>query len=282
MIVDGIDGKVDGWSPDWASCCPPDVCSFPPEAFACNFINLLPSGPLWDEAKQRGLGCRSWCDTGCDDDLCGSMVSYAAFTGRRLHAMITENLWPSIRESSPYTAYDTLDEWLDRFNWRDCYMGTCRLATLGEQTPYEVLGECGLSYCPPTFSDDLARLYKRGVAVAMHRMRMRPPRNLAAINFVLEYLHTELVPDPKYNPYNPDTRLCLVLRPTSDNAPALIPEPCPRSDAASNKSVPLYLTPGNGVCVGAPSRVYPLTLAAHCIVMALMPSCDVVCIKRTP
>jgi len=285
VIVNGIDGTVVTWAPDWETCCPPDVCSYSPDAFACNFINLLPNGPIWDEAKQAGIGCPSWCDTGCPDDLCGSMVAYAAFMGRRLHAMVSEHLWPSIRESSPYTAYDTLDEWLARLNWRDCYMGTCRLATLGEQTPYETLGECGLTFCPPTFPDDLARLYKRGVVVALHRMRLRPVRNLAALNFVLEHLHCELVPDPSYNPNNPDSTQCLLLRPIRDAAPAIAPDPCPRPDESasfSDKMVTLYLTPGNGVCAGAPSRVYPLTLAAHCIVLALLPSCETICVKRIP
>lgn len=284
-IVNGIDGPVETWNPDWVACCPPSVCEVTPQSLVCNFINLLPSGPLWDEAKFAGTTCPTWCDTGCPDDQCGSMVSYAAFIGRRLHSAIADTLWPSLRESSPYTAYDTLDEWLERYAWRDCYMGTCRLATLGEQTPYEILGECGVTFCPPDFAPELELLYKRGVVIALHRMRMRPARNLAAINFILESLYSELVPDPNFNPFEPGAKQCLVLQPTADYAEAVLPTPCPRTDQTesdANKMVKLYATPGNGVCAGAPPRVYPLTLAAHCIVLSLMSSCNPVCIKRKP
>lgn len=280
-MIGGIDGLVPNAEIEGASCCPPDPCSITAENVACNFINLLPSGPLWDEAKYRGVQCGGWCEANCNSGDCASLVNYAAFLGRRLHAMIQDNLWPSLRESSPYTAFETLDEWLERFAWRDCYMGTCRSPALGELTPYEIMGECGPQYCPPTFSDDLALLYKRGIVIALHRMRMRPVRNLAALNFVLEYLYTEVIPDPTWDEGD-GTDLCLVARPTDDYAPAYRQITCPPQDTASDKMVKLFLTPGDGICVGGPARVYPLTLAAFCILRALLPSCDTVCLIRRP
>lgn len=282
-MIPGVDGLADA-GVIFTGCCPPDICDATPEALACNFINLLPNGPLWDEAKQKGIGCKTWCDDNCLDDkedLCGSLVAYAAYCGRRLHTHITETIWPAVREASPYTAYDTLDEWLERLRWADCYMGTCRWATLGELTPYEILGECGPEYCPPEFPPELQLLYKRGVIIALHRMRLRPRKNLAALNFILSSLHSELVADPQYNPDNPEARLCLVLRPTSDFAEAIVPMRCP-DDGATGRQVQLYITPGKGLCAGGPPRAYPLTLAAHCIVRALLPTCDIVCIKRKP
>lgn len=210
------------------------------------------------------------------------MANYAAFVGRRLHAMVQDNLWPALRESSPYTAYETLDDWVSKFNWRDCYMGTCRSPALGELTPYEIMGECGPQYCPPTFSDELSRLYKRGVVIALHRMRLKPARNLAALNFVLQYLYTEIVPDPNWEPDDEHPYRCLLLRPTADFAPAHTQLQCPPQAVTTDMMVKLFLSPGDGICVGGPSRVYPLTLAAFCIIRALLPSCEIVCLTRSP
>lgn len=281
MMASGVDGAVQAGELPISGCCPPDPCSATVESIACNFINLLPSGPLWDEAKYRGISCGGWCSTTCQTDECISMVNYAAFIGRRLHAMLQENLWPAVREASPYTAFDTLDEWIERFNWRDCYMGTCRSVALGELTPYEIMGECGPEYCPPVFSNELSILYKRGIIIALHRLRLKPIRNLAALNFILSSLFTELVPDPNWRP-DDDEPQCIVVRPTTDFAPAFTKMACPYESGVPDKMVKLYLTPGDGICVGGPSRVYPLTLAAFCILRTLLPSCDIVCLDRKP
>lgn len=284
-LFPGIDGLTPKGEIEGTDCCPPDICAITEESLACNFINLLPNGPLWDEAKLKGLACKTWCESNCPDDVCGSLVAYAAYTGRRLHTVIQDILWPSIREASPYTAWDNMDDWLDRLGWVDCYNGFCRDPGLGELTPYEILGECGPQYCPPTFPDALARLYKRGVIVALWRMRHGFVKNLSAINFILSSLYSTLELDPNYNPNDPAAKLALVLRPSADFAHAVTKEACPRTEqtiADANKMVKLYMTPGNGVCVGAPSRVYPLTLAAHCIVRSLLPSCSVFVVNRKP
>lgn len=280
-MIPGVDGMTPIGALPESGCCPPHPCTITAESVACNFINLLPNGPLWDEAKYRGISCGGWCATACRTEDCSSVVNYAAFVGRRLHAMVQENLWPALREASPYTAYETLDEWIERLNWRDCYMGTCRSPALGELTPYEIMGECGPEYCPPTFSDDLSRLYKRGVVIALHRMRMKPAKNMGALNFVMQYLFTEVVPDPDWDPLSGE-RQCIFVQPSEDFAPVYEKLACPPDTDAPDKMVKLYLTPGDGICVGGPPRVYPLTLAAFCILRALLPSCDIVCLIRKP
>lgn len=287
MYLPGIDGLSPVGSPPSDDCCPPDICSITEDALACNFVNLLPRGPLWDREKQKAISCaKTWCDDQCPpDNECSSVVSYAAYVGRVLYAAINGALWPAIRESSPYTAYDTMDEWLTRLGWADCYNSNCRPRDLGKLSPYEIMGECGPQYCPPSFPDDLSLVYKRGVIVALWRMRHGIRRNIAGINFILEKLYAELIPDPDYNPAFPESRPCLILRPTADFGAKIVPEACPRDDrsiAEQNKVVQLYLTPGHGVCVGAPDRVYPTVLAAHCIVRSLLPSCNLFCLKRTP
>lgn len=289
MLVNQLYAGIDGWVPKGViesdDCCPPDICAVTAESLACNFINLLPNGPLWDVAKQKGLTCKGWCSSTCADDDCGSLVTYAAFVGRRLHATIQDSLWPAIREASAYTAYDTMDEWLARLGWLDCYNGFCRDAALGELTPYEILGECGPQYCPPTFSEDFSRVYKRGVIVALWRMRHGFVRNLAGLNFILSSLYSKLEFDTSYNPNDPMAKKCLILTPTVDFGEKVTRSPCPRTDQSvtdSSNLVQLYLTPGKGVCTGAPSRVYPLVLAAHCIVRSLLPNCNTFCLSRRP
>lgn len=285
-LFPGIDGLVPVGAIESDGCCPPDICSITTEALACSFIGLLPTGPAWDSAKVDGVACRSWCDPcGGATDSCTSLVNYAAYIGRSLYDTIAGTLVPALREADPYTAWDNMDSWLDRLGWRDCYNSTCRDAALGPITPYEVMGECGVAFCPPILSEDLARLYKRGIIVALWRMRHGIARNLAGINFILEQLFVELAPDPANNPNDPAAPQCLVLRPTQNFASKIIKEPCPRTDLSAleqKKQVQLYLSPGQGVCVGAPSRVYPLQLAAHCIVRSLLPSCGTVCVNRKP
>jgi len=286
---DGIDGRVAVGEIATDGCCPPDLCSISPEAIACAMVSILPSGPLWDKSKELALACGGVCDQNCDafgneQDMCASLVLHAIYSARKLHYYIQSALWPSIRESNPLTAWSTMDSWLERLGWQDCYNTFCRDSSLGDITPYEVMGECGLTYCPPTFSEDLERLYKRGVITALWRMRLGFTKNLSALNFILAPLYSELVVDPAYRP-GIDPKPCLVLRPTSDYASKIIKDPCPRSQTTvleQQKQVKLYLTPADGLCVGGPRKAYPLTLAAHCIVLSLLPNCCNFCLKRQP
>lgn len=286
---DGIDGRVAVGSPPSDGCCPPDLCSITPESLACNSVALLPSGPLWDKAKEVVIQCKGRCDDVCNafgktQDMCASIALHAVYSSRKLYYFIMGSLWPSVREANPMTAWSTMDEWLDRLGWADCYNTYCRSKELGEITPYEVLGECGIEFCPPTFSEELTRVYKRGVIAALWRLRHGIEGNLASINFIISSLYAELVVDPSYDPLSGD-KPCLILRPTADYAPVVLKEHCPRNETTilqGQKQVKLYLTPGDGLCVGGPNRAYPLLLAAHCIVRSLLPNCCNICLKRQP
>jgi hypothetical protein len=282
---------IDGYTPvgEMASdtCCLPDLCSITPESIACAFVGLLPSGPLWDKSKELTIACGGNCDQNCNQfgnekDSCASLVLHAVYSARKLHYYIQSALWPSVRESNPYTAFTTMDSWLDRLGWQDCYNTFCRDKYLGEMTPYEVMGECGVEFCPPTFSEDLALIYKRAVITALWRMRLGFLPNLSSLNFILSSLYSELVPDPDWNELSGEPR-CLLLRPTADYAPVVLKEPCPRNQntvLAGQKQVKLYLTQADGLCVGSTKRAYPLTLAAHCIVLSLLPNCCTFCLKQ--
>jgi hypothetical protein len=177
-----------------------------------------------------------------------------------------------------------MDSWLDRLGWQDCYNTFCREKYLGDITPYEVMGECSIEFCPPTFSPELALVYKRGIITALWRMRLGFIPNLASINFILSSLYSELVLDPTWSADSGEPP-CLVLRPTGDYAPVVLKEPCPRTQAtilAGQKQVKLYLTPVDGLCLGSVTKAYPLTLAAHCILLSLLPNCCTICLKRQP
>lgn len=291
--MNGIDGRVRVGQIASDGCCPPDLCSITPESITCAAVSLLPSGPLWDQSKQlafgkSGYGCGEYCSDcesfGAENEACASLVLHAIYSARKLHYYIQTALWPSVREANPYTAWTTMDSWLDRLGWVDCYNTFCREKYLGEMTPYEVMGECGLTYCPPTFSPELEVLYKRGVITALHRMRLGFIPNLASINFILSSLYSEVVLDPTWNA-NSGKPPCVVLRPKGDYAPQAIKEPCPRSEATvqqSQKQVKLFLTPVDGLCLGSVKKAYPLTLAAHCILLSLLPNCCTICLKRQP
>jgi hypothetical protein len=286
----GIDGNLPFGVIASDGCCPPDICSLSADDLACSAVGLLPSGPLWDKSKEFAIACNYDCGASCDEPvgedeaLCGTLVQHAIYAAKRLHYLIKSALWPSVRESNPYTAFTTMDSWLDRLGWQDCYNNFCRDPALGEMTPYEILGECGIVYCEPDFGRELELIYKRGVIVALWRLRHGIAQNLASINFILSSLYAELVIDPNYDPAV-DATPCLILQSTADTAPVVLKEPCPETDAtilAAQKQVKLYLTPGKGLCVGGPARAYPLVLAAHCIVRSLLPNCCKICLKREP
>lgn len=285
----GLDGDMPVGVIPSDGCCPPDICSIDVDVLACGIVGLLPSGPLWDASKQAAIDCHGACGncdmpTDVDQKLCGSIVQHSIYAAHKLFYYINSSLWPALRESNPYTAWSTMDSWLDRLGWADCYNGYCRDPHLGTMTPYEILGECGVVYCPPTFSEELTRVYKRGVITALWRLRHGIVQNLASINFIISSLHAELVIDPDFDPASGE-QACLILRSTSDYAPVVLKEPCPRNDTtilAAQKQVKLYLTPGDGLCAGGPRRAYPLVLAAHCIVRSMLPTCCKICLARDP
>jgi hypothetical protein len=284
IFKNGIDGAVPVGELPSDGCCPPDICSIDPDGLKCSMVSLLPSGPLWDETKQLGVQNCDTCEP-CEepfmDEQCASLVLHAHYKGALLYYYIMAILWPALREANPATAWSTMDEWLDRLGWADCYNTYCRDPDLGPITPYEIVTECSdHEYCPPVFGEELTRIYKRGVILALWRMRHGSVENLAAINFIISSLYAEVVPQT-----DAFGKVCLILRPTQDYAPVVLPTPCPETESTilqAQKQVKLYLTPGNGLCIGGPDRAYPLVLAAHCIVRSLLPICCNICLKRQP
>lgn len=242
----GIDGvaTVGVLAPD--GCCVPPLCNLDPCALVCNFVQALPTGPLWDRPKAETIsryhaiaGIGSCAPVPCPSS-CATIVDHAVYTALRLYDGLLGALHPAIREASPYTAHDTLDEWLARLGWRDCYDCACRDGAVAGLSPIEIWGPIANSdglcegpiCCPQEYSLDLQCAVKRGTVIALHRLSLMPRRTVAAINFVLAPLGAALEPvcyrdiplDPRYCNEDDGTTLCA---PESAPEPACEIEPTP-------------------------------------------------------
>jgi hypothetical protein len=278
----GVDGRVFGVAdePD-DQCCPPALCQITECDMACSFINLLPSGPLWDKPKAEALAYYQQGGT-CDLSLvppassCQSLVAYAVYMGRSLVSLLEGALAPALRESSPHTAVTTLDDWLDRLGWQDCYASQCREVLLGDLTPYEVMGECGPIFCPPPTPDELVCAVKRGIVIALTRTNMGVIKNLDGLNWIIEPLGAVLTPlnvaECANQPAGPcDTcERTFTLCNVGDTLPACnITETC---HPVTVPPVQAYIdTNPCTSAAGLPSRIWPGVIAAECIVRSLLP-----------
>lgn len=276
MIAAGADGFVPAGKIADTGCCPPSLCDIDPCGLVCAFISLLPSGPLWDEPKTNALqrfqsGCH---DYGClpDENDCQSLVAHSVYIGLRFYDLINDALWPSLREADPCTAYDTLDEWIDRLGWEDCFYGPCRDASLGELTPYEIEGPCGPLFCEPDIPDELAMAVKRGVVMALTRLNMGITRNLASINWVINPLGAQLsVADGAPDDGCDEQRFEISsINDEIDRAVKLSCPPTAEQQIMADTPVQAFYG-SNCTTAGLPSKIYPGVLAAECIVRSIMP-----------
>lgn len=255
-------------------CCPADICQIDVCSMMCNFIQLLPDGPMWDRAKMEamdryrtdscnGVSCVS------QDLSCTSLVNYAVYAGRVLHNMLFTALWPALRESDPRTAWLTLDDWIDRLGWQNCYEGSCRDPGLGALSLIEVQGECGPVYCGANgASQELTLAVKRGIVLALTRLNMRPIRTLENMNWIIEPLGAVLRPRyedveagcPIECPENPQFNICPVADKSIDSAPS-------NGDCGFRSTrIPASY---DALC-NVPSTIFPGVAAAFCIVVSLL------------
>ena len=192
-----IDGKVTVGQLPPDGCCPPSICNLSLSAMICDFIHQLPTGPLWDRAKRQAHEFYHSVNPNRTTPpfFCNIVVAHAVYTANRLWDALMDALWPAIRESDPFTAFDTIDDWLDRFGWRDCFAGVCRSIELGPLTPLEVMGPCGCAeYCPPEFPAELVAAVKMGTLHALAILDMGLGGNLDSINAAIAPLGCILRP----------------------------------------------------------------------------------------
>ena len=285
------DGCQDVQHNDWYYCCAPPLCG---NDLCCTFVNffqLLPSGPLWDYWKRKAIEYFQVSDdvSQCPlikDPQCPSLVLHSIYTVLKLRSYVHGPLWEALRESNPYTALSTMDHWLERMRWEDCYLQHCRNVFLTGMSPYEIMGECGPEFCPPDFPPELLCAVKHNIIIALSRAQMGIIKNLCAINWVIEPLGAKLTPKltPKIDaglPLNPlvpcnstcdQDELAFELCHTQDWIYG-----CDDGDVCTTQELPPKIQAwwewGCDTPAGLPSgKVWPAVLAAECIVRSLLPS----------
>lgn len=261
-------------------CCPDPLC-IPFCNTACSFIDLLPSGPMWDMQKAQAVRCIPECADDCGDDDCPSMASFAVYGARVLHDAVQNILWPAIRESNPATAVTTLDDWLDRYGWQDCYRTCCRSEYLAMFSPYETPSDCGdTRFCAPTFSAAFECALKHGILLSLERLRRGVIKNLDGINWIIQPLGAIVRPK---QPYPKDVSDYLKGNcDVEDGGPPCFCgevklEICDNADELPGCPIEACLTDPTTVpalqpytCEGVTTYLYPGVIAAECIVRSML------------
>lgn len=280
----GADGCVPYLEPDEVACCPPPLCG---NDLCCTFVafmNLLPSGPLWDYWKAAAISYFERNDDPAQcpllkDPACPSLVLHAIYCVLKLKGVVHDALWPALRESNPLTAITTLDYHLSRLQWEDCYNQHCRSVLLGDLTPYEIMGVCGPIFCPVDLPEELECAVKRGVARALTRANMGIIKNLCSINWIIEPLGAEVIPvypaGPDQGPTDPCNLCAKDVAFEICNTQDWI-EGCGSGELCETQlprpQIPAYYDRGCDRPAGLPDRIWPAVLAAECIVRSLLPS----------
>lgn len=243
-IIPGIDGRAPRSPLAGGDCCSPSICNIDPCQLACQFVQLLPSGPLWDKQKRGALSALGQCGPApeCPPITCGTMAAAASNKASSLFAAIAGPMWRSLVEAKPETAFDTIDDWLSRLGWKDCFGATCNADLCGgdlTQSPFHCLGPTlpeqgrpgaqmsgdiggqALTYVDPVYPEELILSVKRGIVIALHRARLRPIATADAINFVIAPLGAYVEPDgPTLNPWdNPADQALAAKRPVCPDPP---------------------------------------------------------------
>lgn len=280
------DGCVPFYYPEEEGCCPLPLCG---NDLCCTFVafmNLLPSGPLWDYWKSAAI---SYFETNPEhpeecplitDPSCPSLVLHSIYTVLKLRMVIHDALWPAFRESNPMTAVTTLDYHLARMQWEDCYNQHCRSVLLGEITPLEIWTECGPLFCPPDYPPELEAALKKAIATALTRAQMGVIKNLCGLNWIIEPLGAEIKPvyKPVVNP-DPDPEPCdlyncsdaaFIIGPSGDWLPGVGDGDICTTNMPPEQ-IPAYWDRGCDRPAGLPDRIWPGVLAAECIIRSMLP-----------
>jgi hypothetical protein len=282
-MVLGIDGMVPRGTLPADPCCPPSICQVSYCTLASQILLTLPSGPMWDGAKERAR--LAMCSPACNDnglmscpppsEECTHIVQHALHTAEGLHDWLINALWPSIRESSPYTAYDTLDEWLGRLGWVDCFACACRNSPVVKYAPIAILNDCGEACCPELAVDvNLQVAVKKGTVMALARLVMGVRSTIDGMNAVVESLGAKVVIES----HTPNGKKCpkIVLKvcPASDKIAIAERGHCSIRDYGKKTIQAYYQKCMDTDPIGLPDRVYPGVLAAECIVKSMIQPCS--------
>lgn len=198
----GADGNRPATTLPSDGCCSDPLCQTAGES-ACSFVDLLPSGPMWDRSKAELVDVITECGvvptettTWCRDVACPSMVMYGVYLSSVLQHMTKNMLVPSFREADPRTATTTLDEWLVRYNWADCYRCDCNGEYANQFSPYRnpVSWGCLTCCCEPYLPEDFECAMKYALVQSLRRRQRGVIGNLDGINWVIAPLGAAVRP----------------------------------------------------------------------------------------
>jgi hypothetical protein len=195
---------------------------------------------------------------------CVSVVNHAVYTAFRLYDVLLNALYPAIRESNPMTAYDTLDDWLDRLRWQDC-MGACRMPGINGTLPTEIIGECGSYVVDLEYPDCLVTYLKHATVVALTRMQYGRPKNLCYVNDIIAPLGAVIFPTAGRYDECPHQ---MTIAPYTDVFQTWQKIGC---EPAFDSTCSAYYTVTPSDPEGLPPRIYPGLMAAECIVRSMFP-----------
>lgn len=273
----GVDGyQLVGTVESDFACCAPKLCDMDPCSIACSMVNLLPRGPLWDKAKAQAMDRyqRTCGEITCEPaiDGCTSMAAHAVYSGFRLYDMLMLTLFPALRESNPLTACTSMDDWLERLGWSDCFRGACRDPQFREITPYDNVQTCLPTFCeravdPPK----LAAAVKHGIIVALWRARLGFIKNVDGFNWILAPLGVAV--DTLQQTTNPPCPLVVTLKPIASTLPCWQCTNCLSNPEQGQCTVPASFTVDDQTCnvpEGETVTIWPGLLAAECIVRSYL------------
>jgi len=260
-------------------CCTPSICSLDPCELICNFVSILPSGPLWDEPKRRVLeeySASQFCATEPRNvGDCGTIVDHAVYAALKLYDVLRNGLFPALREANPMTAFDTMDDWLDRLNWRSCVEDSCSTPWDGSLLPTQIIGPCGTYTCELEYEPCLIEYLKHATIIALTRLQLGGIKNLCFINNVIEPFGAVLFPTPGGGEECPAT---LSLAPTRESFPIWTKQEC--LPQASPGECLAYHEPNKGSRTPLPDKVYPGLMAAECIIRSMLPRSTCIELRR--
>lgn len=276
---------------DTKDCCPTDICNITSGDVMCSFVGLLPSGPLWDRAKEERM-TRYYagpCEPSprCFTGVCASVVDYAIYSGYRLYYLLRGPLWSSLRESSVYTAVETINSTIDLYGWHNWWESLCRDPRLGPSpldcdTTGPGLNACDANFQPvyvPEIPTDLNSAVNRAIAIALYRSQMQPIKNLCGINWVLEPLGAVLRPPPGPGYLNPCGNMNWEICNIDGNIDSAAGLACSNNDtypiAASFDIQALEFNTATGVCEPKGTtkvKIWPALMVAQAIALSLLPA----------
>lgn len=289
-LVLGVDGFRAAYELAGDGCCPDPLClSFC--STVCAFVDILPSGPMWDHDKAEVLNQYqtnpeyNFCviPDCIEIEPCRSMVTYSIYGARLLHDMVSNILWPSIREANPATVVSTLDDWLDRMGWEDCYRQYCRPIYMAELSPYLFDDGCGPAFCEAPYSNDFECALKHAILQSLTRASRGIIKNLDGINWVIAPLGAVLRPRTPYPGYvqdylDGDCALapdegppCYCQEVTLEicNVGETLPR-CPEVGDQCGKVNRTIPARQRYACGEVELMIYPAVIAAECIVRSIL------------